>query len=89
MTMKALSRSSYPRLGIGCRVRNLENGDTMLLLPEGVPEHGLPSVSATREAALIAIRDLVVPGLAELGIDAEPTRAWVSGVSPEMESLPA
>jgi hypothetical protein len=64
-------------------------GEDMLLLPEGVPEHGLPSVSATREAALIAIRDLVVPGLAELGIDAEPTRAWVSGVSPEMESLPA
>ena len=36
MTMKGLSRSSYPRLGIGCRVRNLENGDTMLLLPEGL-----------------------------------------------------
>ena len=31
MTMQALSRSSHPRLGIGCRVRKVENGDTMLL----------------------------------------------------------
>jgi pyrroloquinoline quinone biosynthesis protein D len=36
MTMQALSRSSHPRLGIGCRVRKVENGDTMLLLPEGL-----------------------------------------------------
>ena len=36
MTMKALSRSSHPRLGIGCRVRIVENGDTLLLLPEGI-----------------------------------------------------
>jgi hypothetical protein len=34
--MRALRPSSYPRLGIGCRVRKVENGDTMLLLPEGL-----------------------------------------------------
>ena len=36
MTMKGLSRSSYPRLGIGCRVRKDESGDSVLLLPEGI-----------------------------------------------------
>lgn len=36
MTMKALSHASHPRLSIGCRVRKVENGDTILLLPEGV-----------------------------------------------------
>ena len=36
MTMKDLSYASHPRLGIGCRVRKVENGDTVLLLPEGV-----------------------------------------------------
>jgi pyrroloquinoline quinone biosynthesis protein D len=34
--MKALSHASRPRLAIGCRVRPVENGDTMLLLPEGL-----------------------------------------------------
>ena len=36
MTTNALSHASHPRLGIGCRVRKTENGDTLLLLPEGV-----------------------------------------------------
>ena len=36
MTMKDLSHASHPRLGIGCRVRKAENGDTVLLLPERV-----------------------------------------------------
>ena len=36
MTMKDLSNALHPRLGIGCRVRKAENGDTVLLLPEGV-----------------------------------------------------
>ena len=34
--MKALSHASYPRLGIGCRVRKDERGDCILLLPEGI-----------------------------------------------------
>jgi hypothetical protein len=34
--MKALSHASYPRLGIGCRVRKDESGDRILLLPEGI-----------------------------------------------------
>ena len=33
--MKALSHASRPRLGIGCRVRKVANGD-VLLLPEGI-----------------------------------------------------
>lgn len=33
--MKALSHASRPRLGIGCRVRKVANGD-ILLLPEGI-----------------------------------------------------
>lgn len=36
MTMKVLSHASHPRLGIGCRVRKVENGDSILLLPEGI-----------------------------------------------------
>ena len=34
--MKDLTHASHPRLGIGCRARKDENGDTVLLLPEGV-----------------------------------------------------
>jgi pyrroloquinoline quinone biosynthesis protein D len=34
--MKTLSSASQPRLGIGCRLRKIENGDTMLLFPEGI-----------------------------------------------------
>ena len=33
--MRAVSHASPPRLGIGCRVRNAENGE-VLLLPEGI-----------------------------------------------------
>ena len=36
MTMKALNHASHPRLGIGCRVRKVENGNSILLLPEGI-----------------------------------------------------
>jgi pyrroloquinoline quinone biosynthesis protein D len=36
MTMKELSHASHLRLGIGCRLRKDENGDTVLLLPEGI-----------------------------------------------------
>jgi pyrroloquinoline quinone biosynthesis protein D len=34
--MRALSHASHPRLGIGCRVRKVENGDSVVLLPEGI-----------------------------------------------------
>jgi pyrroloquinoline quinone biosynthesis protein D len=34
--MKALGHASHARLGIGCRVRKDEGGDTILLLPEGI-----------------------------------------------------
>jgi coenzyme PQQ biosynthesis protein PqqD len=34
--MNALNHASHPRLGIGCRVRKDERGDTVLLLPEGI-----------------------------------------------------
>ena len=33
--MKALRHASHPHLGIGRRVRQVENGDAMFLLPEG------------------------------------------------------
>jgi len=36
MTIQARSDASHPRLGIGCHLRKLENGDTILLLPEGI-----------------------------------------------------
>jgi pyrroloquinoline quinone biosynthesis protein D len=36
MTMKALSHASHPRLGISCRLRKVGNGDSILLLPEGI-----------------------------------------------------
>jgi hypothetical protein len=35
--MKVLSHASRPRLGIGCRVRKVENGD-LIPLPEGIFE---------------------------------------------------
>ena len=34
--MKALSHTSRPRLGTGCRLRKVENGNSVLLLPEGI-----------------------------------------------------
>ena len=36
MTIQARSDASHPRLTIGCHVRKLKNGDTILLLPEGI-----------------------------------------------------
>ena len=34
--MKALNHASHPRLAIGRRVRHVENGDAIFLLPEGI-----------------------------------------------------
>jgi hypothetical protein len=63
-------------------------GEDMLLLPEGVPTHGLPSVRATRETALVAVLEIVLPGFEALGIDVAGARTWTDRASPESARLP-
>jgi len=45
---------------------------------EGAPEHGIPSLHATRRSAVTALRDIVIPGLERLGLRVEPTRIWLT-----------
>jgi hypothetical protein len=51
---------------------------SQLTLLDGAPEHGLPSLETTRECAVAAVRDIVAPGFAALGLDARPLVEWVS-----------
>lgn len=47
-------------------------------LPEGgIPEHGALGVADTRALVLEAVRDVVLPGLEEVGIDPSSGRAWL------------
>lgn len=45
---------------------------------EGFPEHGLPSHADTRRWIDDALRDLVLPGFDELGVDTTNARAWLA-----------
>jgi hypothetical protein len=47
-------------------------------LPEGAPEHGIPSMETTRLCTLGAMRDIVLPGFAALGFDGSPVEAWLA-----------
>lgn len=44
---------------------------------EGFPTHGLPSLKTTREVTFSTVRDLILPGLEEVGIAPEPALAWL------------
>ena len=46
-------------------------------LPEGAPEHGIPSMRRTQEATLGAMREIVLPGFTEVGLDVSDVRAWL------------
>lgn len=48
------------------------------LPPEGVPEHGAPSLQTTRALVLEALHDVVLPGLAEVGVDPAAGHAWLA-----------
>jgi hypothetical protein len=50
---------------------------SQVTLKDGAPEHGLPSVEATRACASSALRDIVLPGFAELGLAVGPLEQWV------------
>ncbi|MBX3186480.1 MAG: diiron oxygenase [Labilithrix sp.] len=45
---------------------------------EGVPHHGVPSRSETRRVVLDAVRDVVLPGVAEVGVDPRSGHAWLA-----------
>jgi hypothetical protein len=42
--------------------------DTPITLPEGAPEHGLLSNEDTHRCVVTALRDIVIPGFAQLGL---------------------
>ena len=51
--------------------------DQMATLPEGERiEHGCPSAAAIAQAARASLRDLVLPGFAEAGIDISNALGW-------------
>src|SRR5262249_50707577 len=43
---------------------------------EGVPAHGVPSMETTKATVVCALREIVLPGLESLGVDARAGRAW-------------
>lgn len=52
-------------------------------LPDGVPEHGLLSNDDVRRCVIKALRELVLPGFVQLGLDvAEATGVVGPGVRP-------
>jgi hypothetical protein len=44
--------------------------------------HGAPSIAMVEDAIVTAVRDLVMPGFAELGVDVAPVRAWLDDGAP-------
>jgi hypothetical protein len=48
-------------------------------LPKGAaPDHGCPGGAAIEHAALVTIRDVVVPGFAAAGVDVDPAQRWLA-----------
>jgi hypothetical protein len=43
-----------------------------------LPAHGCPSGAAIEEAALGAIRDLVLPGFAHVGLEVAEAHEWLN-----------
>lgn len=52
--------------------------DDELLPSEGVAGQGLLSASASRQVGADALRDLVIPGFAHVGVDPAPALAWLA-----------
>lgn len=51
-----------------------------ITLPEGVPEHGLIANADTRRCVATALRELVLPGFAQLGFDVTDAARLVDGL---------
>jgi hypothetical protein len=51
-------------------------------MPEGAPEHGVPSTRTTRECLFSAMHDIVLPGFERVGVDVSATRNWLRSVEP-------
>jgi hypothetical protein len=51
-------------------------------MPEGAPEHGIPSTRTTRECLFSAMHDIVLPGFERVGVDVRATRDWLRSVEP-------
>jgi hypothetical protein len=49
-----------------------------MTLLQGAPAHGLPSLEATRACAATALREIVAPGFAAIGLDARSMLDWLS-----------
>ena len=52
--------------------------DDPSLPPEGCPAHGHLSADASRDVVRDALRDLVVPGFAHVGVDPGPAETWLT-----------
>jgi len=46
----------------------------------GVPAHGVPSAATTRDVVRSALRDVVLPGLASLGVNIDAGAVWVGEI---------
>jgi hypothetical protein len=53
-----------------------------ITMPDGAPEHGIPSAATTRASMLAAMRDIVLPGFERLGFDVGATRSWLADWQP-------
>jgi len=52
--------------------------DDVALPPEGVPSHGHLPNAVSRQIFIDAVRDLVLPGFAHVGVDIGPAQAWLA-----------
>lgn len=73
-TRRALA-PCLPRL-IAANAPGWEGGDSSLPI-EGVPSHGHLPYAVSRQIFIDAVRDLVLPGFAHVGIDIGPAKAWL------------
>jgi hypothetical protein len=55
--------------------------DTCITLPDGAPEHGLLCNDETHRSVVTALREVVLPGFAELGFDVTAARAAVDEIA--------
>ncbi len=49
---------------------------------ERLARHGVPPAGAVEEALMTAVKDLIVPGIAHVGLDPRPLERWVAGGAP-------
>ncbi len=59
-----------------------DEGPVTLL--DGAPDHGIPSVRATRQSALAAVHEVIAPGFEQLGIDSREIREWATHLGAAM-----